>query len=442
MNLEQKPAVKAVKAFILSDDLGAQVVELLAILEPAYEVLRYADTRSYTAGDLYTDLYKLKASVSAACSQMDKVLTDEAISGMEVDEARTRITELVMESVDSRWDDICSNELHATAYLLHPCGPVSRFSDERLRRGFSMLITRWYPGQVDDQNTLNMQLDDFKHRRGEFSNEAALWAQANLVAARYMAPALWWGMYGWGHTALAKIAVKVLSQPITSSDCERVFSLFGNVQRKNRRRLTGDRMTDTVRVTFAMHAVAWAEEAANKRKTVTEQIATRRVDVAGGVLTNMRNAIANMRRGGSASTSAVNPASVTESTTGASDDASGSASASATAASTTTNVSSSSATGTDHVSPTACSHEGQGALDLFLTREREENFKEMEMRRSMKDLPYCFNVMNELRSIPFEDEMQADKVVGSGNAVARERDDLFDDSDDDANDVDYDPLDD
>ena len=59
------------------------------------------------------------------------------------------------------------------------------------------------------------------------------------------------------------------------------------------------------------------------------------------------------------------------------------------------------------------------------------------MRRSMKHLPYNFNVMNELGSI--KDETQAGRVVGSGNAMVGEGDDdLFDD--DDANDADYDPL--
>ena len=198
-------------------------------------------------------------------------------------------------------------------------------------------------------------------------------------------------------------------------------------------------MTDTVKVTFVMHAVAWAEEAANIKRTVTEQIAARRVDVSSGVLTSMRNAIAGMRRGGNASSATLNPANATGSTSGASGDASDCVSASASAASATTHVSCSSAIHAGHVSPTSCGYEGQGALDLILTRESEVNFKESEMRRSMKDPPYCFNVMDELRSIPIEDETQTGRVLRNGNAMVGEGDvDLFDE--DGSNVVDYDPL--
>ena len=67
------------------------------------------------------------------------------------------------------------------------------------------------------------------------------------------------------------MAVKILSQPITSSDCERFFSLFGAVQRKNRRRLASHKMASSVRVTFAKNSLQWAaDQAAKRNKAVTQ----------------------------------------------------------------------------------------------------------------------------------------------------------------------------
>ena len=123
------------------------------------------------------------------------------------------------------------------------------------------------------QHALLMQLEMFERSEVEFSKEAAQWAKHELLAKRKMTPALWWRMYGRHVGGLADMAVKILSQPITSSDCERCFSLFGAVQRKNRRRLASHRMASSVRVTFAKNSLQWAEEQAAKRNKAVTQCA-------------------------------------------------------------------------------------------------------------------------------------------------------------------------
>ena len=96
------------------------------------------------------------------------------------------------------------------------------------------------------QHTLLVRLDMFEREEGEFQKEAAQWSKKELLAKKKMTAAQWWRMYGRHVPGLADFTVKVLSQPITSSDCERCCSLFGAVQKKNRRKLAAKKMMSAV----------------------------------------------------------------------------------------------------------------------------------------------------------------------------------------------------
>ena len=101
-----------------------------------------------------------------------------------------------------------------------------------------------------------------------------------LLATHKMTPALWWRMYGRHVGALADVAIKILSQPITSSDCERCFSIFGAVLRKKRRKLCCKKMVQAVKVTFAKQCLDWVEHQATNRNKVVAQCAMQSVEDA------------------------------------------------------------------------------------------------------------------------------------------------------------------
>ena len=263
LGLDRKPWILEMKEFVNDRDMRQAAIELLKLLEPIYEVLRYVDTRVYTAGDLYTDLYNLKVQLERACDNMNYILKADRMN-MTDDEARTLRTTQVMQCLSSRWEAVIKNELHGSAYLLHPCTPASKWQDPKLREGFMDLVAKWWPGEAGMQHTLLLQLDMFEREEKEFSKDAAQWAKRELLARRRMTPAMWWRMYGRHVSGLASIAVKVMSQPITSSDCERCFSLFGAIQRNNRRKLCAPKMVRVVKVCFANQALGWAEDMAAK----------------------------------------------------------------------------------------------------------------------------------------------------------------------------------
>ena len=279
LGLDGKRGVQEMREWVSNREKKQQALELLKLLEPVYEVLRYVDTRAYTAGDLYTDLYKLKSQLQHACQSMHYILHDD-MKEMTEEQARELRTSQVMACLSSRWEGVIQNELHASAYLLHPCTSTSKWEDPELRQGFTNLVSKWWPGEALQQHTLLLQLDMFEREEGEFSKEAAVWAKKELLAKHKMTPALWWRMYGRHVGALADVAIKVLSQPITSSDCERCFSIFGAVQTKKRRKLCCKKMVQAVKVAFAKQSLDWAEQQATNRNKVVAQCALQSVENA------------------------------------------------------------------------------------------------------------------------------------------------------------------
>ena len=329
-----------------SRTLVAQAREISTVLSPAYEALRYVDTRCYGTGQVYAQVFDMKMKMKAACMKLDTMLYLDRLRKVPDAIARKDMTHEVMQIVNHRWDDMVRNELHAVAHLLHPIhlkekdvAAVKRSkegvaegkevdeeehaeeeeeeedeeedeeeADERaankalLHKSFHDLVTRWFPGKPVTQMALLSQLEMFKKRDGIMGGEGSKFAINDLVSQNKMSPAQWWSMFGGEVPMLQSLAVKVLSQPNTSSECERCFSLFGAVNRKNRRRMSVKKMSDTVRIAYSMQASRWADKQAELRRTILLQCATQKVNVYGaqrllGVSSGASTSTASSRTG-------------------------------------------------------------------------------------------------------------------------------------------------
>lgn len=67
-----------------------------------------------------------------------------------------------------------------------------------------------------------------------------------MAARAYEDPLSWWANYGSATPLLQSLAFKLLSQPASSSCCERNWSTFGSFQTVKRNRLTSKRLDDLV----------------------------------------------------------------------------------------------------------------------------------------------------------------------------------------------------
>ena len=303
LGLHEKNGGKEVEQMVRDFSLQTKVEELMAILRPPYELLRYSDdvmstnkqsymcvlsifisqagihlfhlsvcaplypsihhrfvdTRSYRCGNLFGDLLHLKEKLDEGVSAMKDLLEHERRSRCNEAEAKQRMHSAIFTFLKKRWGDIVTNDLHATAYLLLPTGSTDTFTNVSLKAGFDNLISKWCPGQPAVQHTLKEQLEQWESGCTALHKEGPQWAARVLLPKRAMSLARWWRLYGCSMQGLQSIAVKVLSQPITSSECERAFSLFGAVQRKNRRKMGSKKMINTVKVAYSMQSVRWAD---------------------------------------------------------------------------------------------------------------------------------------------------------------------------------------
>ena len=74
LNLDAKEGGQEVFQYCNSRTLVAQGREILSILSPAYEVLRYVDTRTYTSGQMYGDMLLMKGKIKMACADLKHML--------------------------------------------------------------------------------------------------------------------------------------------------------------------------------------------------------------------------------------------------------------------------------------------------------------------------------------------------------------------------------
>ncbi|XP_074275268.1 uncharacterized protein LOC141599221 isoform X3 [Silene latifolia] len=96
---------------------------------------------------------------------------------------------------------------------------------------------------------------------GSFSSGLDYFSQAHVIASRdYQEPMGWWANHGAAAPLLQSLAFRLLSQPASSSSCERNWSDYGNIKTLKRNRLTSDRAKMLVKVHTNIRLLARQEE--------------------------------------------------------------------------------------------------------------------------------------------------------------------------------------
>ena len=74
--------------------------------------------------------------------------------------------------------------------------------------------------------------------------------EMRLILFLFLISDRWWHMFGANTPNPQNIAIRILSQPCSSSGCERNWSMFEHIHSKKRNRLTVERMNDLVYVHY------------------------------------------------------------------------------------------------------------------------------------------------------------------------------------------------
>ncbi|RWR72938.1 hypothetical protein CKAN_00118600 [Cinnamomum micranthum f. kanehirae] len=129
--------------------------------------------------------------------------------------------------IDRRWDNQLHSALHATACLNPAFFLAVHFLSTAKSSGVKIMSSRNY---FLTQDMIFKQCDDYKDSHFDFDK--------------------WWDRFGNGTPELKEFAVRILSQCIRASGCERNWSIFKHIHSPRRNRLEHQRLHDLVFVHY------------------------------------------------------------------------------------------------------------------------------------------------------------------------------------------------
>ncbi|XP_057452320.1 uncharacterized protein LOC130744147 [Lotus japonicus] len=214
------PAFEA-KQIVKSDSFWSKAADIMKVFEPIVKVLKLVDgDEKPTMGFVYEAIDRAKLAIEKNCRY------------------HSHYTDIV----DKRWHFMHS-DLHSAGYFLNPQFQfgVVHGSDvaKETMDGTTKMISRIEPN-IDNQIKAINQLLLFRDKQETFGTLQAqrAWCQMN--------PAEWWMVYGSCAHELQTIAIKVLSQTTSASNCERNWSTFSYIHTKTRNRLKYQRLQKLV----------------------------------------------------------------------------------------------------------------------------------------------------------------------------------------------------
>ncbi|XP_057830418.2 uncharacterized protein LOC131041382 [Cryptomeria japonica] len=145
---------------------------------------------------------------------------------------------------DRRWDGQMHTPLHATGYLLNPLlfyKTDFMEIDAEIKQGFFKCMEKMFP-DLEKIDATTIELEVYKNSKGFLSSRAAIQSRKTIQ------PAAWWASFGDEISNLRWMTVRILSQPCSSSTCERKWSVFEHIHSKKRNCLSQQWMNDLVSV--------------------------------------------------------------------------------------------------------------------------------------------------------------------------------------------------
>ncbi|CAI5532855.1 unnamed protein product [Closterium sp. Naga37s-1] len=242
-----------VRKLLLDDVFWDCRTAVLRHMTPVYEVLCAVDTRAQVMGQLYSLM--LEATVKTTKAAEEAAAHFIKRTGLLLHKDKSTFLTAIKSIIARRWDAQMHNPLHAIGWLLNPRNQYIEEvrNDPEIRKGMDEVIQA-RGGDVQQRVTLAAQVAQFHRGEGRLGSHDARWAATTLVEAGRMMDAEWWFLFGGDVQAPQGLAVTSLSQPVTSSEVERYWSALARVQRRDRNRLTVQKMTDVTFVAFTRRA--------------------------------------------------------------------------------------------------------------------------------------------------------------------------------------------
>ncbi|KAK6123206.1 hypothetical protein DH2020_043063 [Rehmannia glutinosa] len=233
-----------VKRCIVNDVWWDNLDYLLSFTEPIINMLRAADTDT----PILHSIYDMWDSMIENVKQ--NVFNHEGISLVE---GNSGFFDDIHQILEARWNK-SNTPLHCMAHSLVPkyyceawlqggtiggAPRVSPHEDHEVSMNISKCFKRLF------QNPTDLRKAYVEY--GTFSSGSEFFNQAHVIDARmFEEPISWWANYGASTPLLQTLAFKLLSQPASSSCCERNWSTYSFIQSIKRNKLATSRAEDLV----------------------------------------------------------------------------------------------------------------------------------------------------------------------------------------------------
>ncbi|KAL8554919.1 hypothetical protein ACS0TY_002919 [Phlomoides rotata] len=173
--------------------------------------------------------------------------------------------------INKRWDKMLRKSLHAAAYWLNPAFQYdtnnSLHNEPEAYKGLLGIIQDLHPDTLGIMHEVTMFREGKKCFGISLANKEAKTTTPGTfhfilhcsygfifdsvyIKFVHMMTYEWWRLFGVDAPHLQNLAIKILSQTSSSSDCEHNWSVFERIHTKKRNRLEHERLSDLVFVYY------------------------------------------------------------------------------------------------------------------------------------------------------------------------------------------------
>lgn len=254
---DQQQQAKAIVDTINDEYFWTLVDNILAITEPIYSVLRFSDGEGPKMGEIYERMDNMVGKIKDIMTQDDNPHKHDY----------PQVEEIIMD----RWEKM-NTPLHSLAFALNPKYYDQRYIEKPAPGGFVRKAPNKDPDVMkgvleaikkigDDASEQKILREQFTH----FISKKGMYALSSVKQDAYSMDAIdWWETYGSETPDLAAIAIKILSQPISSSSAERIWSTYEYVHSAKRNKLNAKNADKLVYIHSNLRLLSRANESYKK----------------------------------------------------------------------------------------------------------------------------------------------------------------------------------
>ncbi|KAJ8775002.1 hypothetical protein K2173_020006 [Erythroxylum novogranatense] len=242
-------------SIILEDrEFWSQCQFVIRVCEPLVRVLRLADSEEKpTMGYIFDAMERATEAIKANLKH------------------RPSLYQPYISIINERRKRQLSSPLFVAGAFLNP-SVYFRLDVEKqaeVSRGMLMTITTIVPHD-SMQIALTTQMEAYKYSYGDFGMSVAI-QQRGLLS-----PVAWWDLFGCSVPDLRKFAIRILSQCVSATGCERNWSTFEFIHSKKRNRLEHKRLNDLI---FVRYNLKLRERTLSSTSCSNDPIAIDNIDI-------------------------------------------------------------------------------------------------------------------------------------------------------------------